>query len=138
MWHGFFFNFFILIQQYCSFIFFLRWHLLRDRGLLKWKNNFTLDFLIGFYVENCVIVGYGKFNIPIRVFCFKNIYNKCHMPSLTKQDVRFYCYTCKATIPMQTQAWIACKIKHESGREFDYVLFDFYIKTFLDHDLGTL
>jgi hypothetical protein len=39
---------------------------------------------------------------------------------------------------MQTQAWIACKIKHESGREFDYVLFDFYIKTFLDHDLGTL
>jgi hypothetical protein len=32
--------------------------------------------------------------------------------------------TCKATIPMQTQAQIACKIKHESSQEFDYVLFD--------------
>jgi hypothetical protein len=57
----------------------------------------------------------GKLNIPMGAFCFKNIYSKCHLPSLTNQSTGFYSYTCKATIPMQTQAQIACKIKQESG-----------------------
>jgi hypothetical protein len=39
---------------------------------------------------------------------------------------------------MQTQAQIACKIKQENNREFDYVLCDLWIKALLDHDLGTL
>jgi hypothetical protein len=66
----------------------------------------------------------GKLNILVGASCFKNIHNKCHLPSLTNQNTGFYYYTCKATIPTQTQAQIACKIKQESGEEFDYVLCD--------------
>ncbi len=60
------------------------------------------------------------------------------MPSLTNRDVGFYCYTCKATVLMQTQAQIACKIKQENNWGFDYVLCDLWIKALLDHDIGTL
>jgi hypothetical protein len=53
----------------------------------------------------------GKHNILVGAPCFKNIYSKCHLPSLTIWDTWFYYYTSKATIPMQTQTQIACKIK---------------------------
>lgn len=79
----------------------------------------------------------GKLNIPMGASCFKNICSKCHLPSLTNRNTGFYYYTCKATIPTQTQTQIACKIKQESGQEFDYVLCDLQIKTLLYHDLGT-
>ncbi len=79
----------------------------------------------------------GKLNIPMGASWFENICSRCHLPSVTNRVVGFYCYTCKAIVLTQTQAQIACKIKQENNCEFDYVLCDLWIKTLIDHDLGT-
>ncbi len=79
----------------------------------------------------------GKLNIHVGASCFENICSRCHLPSLTNWDVGYYCYTCKAIVLMQTQAQIACKNKHENNWEFDFFSCDLWIKTLIDHDLGT-
>jgi hypothetical protein len=94
-----------------TYIFLLGWHLLKDRGLPKWRKLHIGYFYLDFTLKIVSLQVVDKLNILVGASYFENICSRCHLSSLTNQDARLYCYTCKAMVPMQTQAWIACKFK---------------------------
>jgi hypothetical protein len=74
----------------------------------------------------------GTLIIPIGATCFKNVCEKCHLPSLTNRNVGYCCQVCKCMVSIQFQPHIAYKIKHVNDEEFDCTLCAHGLSHYLD------
>ncbi len=71
------------------------------------------------FLEIMSLQVFSKLNIYVGASYFKNICNICHLPSLTNQDVGFYYYTCKATVPHKPKHELHAKLRRKAARSLN-------------------